>query len=192
MTDARLPAYWLNDLRFDDIGAEAFRLYAAALMWSVSNRTDGLIEDRRLRRLPWTDPACAAELAEVGLWERRGEGWFIVDFAKTQTSKLQLDAIDAKKVSERERVKKYRDSKRGQAEESSGTTYGTEYFQGEDRQEQGKARRGSTEGPPTQRRSDDEGWSDVEVASPGEGSEVAPAPTYDHLWEIAGQHSART
>jgi hypothetical protein len=104
VTDARLPSHWLIDQRFDDLTPDEFHLYAAALMWSVSNRTEGVVPGQRLDRLPWRpDARCSARLEAVGLWRRTGDDWLILDFGKTQTSAKQLDQAERARKIDRER-----------------------------------------------------------------------------------------
>lgn len=104
MTDARFPAHWLIDQRFDDLTPDELHLFTSALLWSVSNRTEGVVPDRRLDRLPWRpDPRCARQLGDLGLWQRQVDGWLIVDFAKTQTSAKQHEAAEKARRIDRER-----------------------------------------------------------------------------------------
>lgn len=152
MTDARLPERWLNDYRFDDLTDAAYRLYFTALLSAVSNRTDGLLEDRRLKRLPNVDPGCAGELEKAGLWERQGDRWLILDFANTQTSSAQLEGLDKRRRQDRDRSKRYRDNKKASRDSSRDDI-------GQDRL--GQARTG-TEGE-----HEDEPWPDIQ--SPGSG-----------------------
>ncbi len=112
MTDARFPCHWLLDQRFDELDPGALHLYAAALLWSVSNRTEGVVPDRRLDRLPWRpDRRFAPDLKAGGLWHRRGDNWIILDFEKTQTSAAQLDSAERAKKADRERKARDRAAK---------------------------------------------------------------------------------
>ncbi|AQA24804.1 hypothetical protein BTZ20_4474 [Rhodococcus sp. MTM3W5.2] len=43
LTDARLPERLLTDRRYQTLPLDAFKSYHVALMWAVSNRTEGLI-----------------------------------------------------------------------------------------------------------------------------------------------------
>lgn len=112
MTDARLPERWLNDRRMLRLSDAAFRLYATALMWSVSNRTDGVVAEDDLTLMLRVDPGRALELEKHDLWQRDGDGWLISDFADTQTSKAQLDGLDLKRQQDRERAARYRDRRK--------------------------------------------------------------------------------
>src|ERR1035437_5620079 len=69
----------------------AWRLYTFALLYAVTNRSDGLILAADLPLIPAVDPQCSAELVDRGLWERRRGGWLIVDFKVTQPSRDELD-----------------------------------------------------------------------------------------------------
>lgn len=114
MTDARFPAYWLLDQRFDDLAPDELHLFTSALLWSVSNRTDGAVPDRRLDRLPWRpDVRCAPRLEALKLWRPSGDDWMILDFAKTQTNAKQLEAAEKARAIDRERkaVKRATDAK---------------------------------------------------------------------------------
>jgi hypothetical protein len=106
VTDARFPESWLNDRRLMRLSDAAFRLHVIAMAWSVSNRTDGAIDQDDLPLMPGVDGGRAAELEKAGLWERRDDSWLLVDFARTQTSRHELDVLD--NVRRREREKKAR------------------------------------------------------------------------------------
>lgn len=115
--------------------------------WAASNRTDGCIEAADLALIHAVDPKRASELAAAGLWERTPDGWLIVGFHKTQTTKSQLDALDHKRFMDRERKARERRRKRGESEReshddeissrvTSERTSDVTHRQGEDRQEQ--------------------------------------------------------
>ena len=95
MTNANLPERWLNDMRFrrKRLSDGAFRSYMNALMWSVANRTEGIIERGDLEDIPDFDPAVVQELMGGDLWEPLdvGDRWLIYDFATTQTGKDLLE-----------------------------------------------------------------------------------------------------
>lgn len=58
MTNANLPERWLNDMRFrrKRLADGAYRSYMNALLWSVANRTEGIIERGDLERHPRLQP----------------------------------------------------------------------------------------------------------------------------------------
>ena len=103
MTDARFPDRWLADRRLLRLPADAFRLFAFALMWSVSNKTDGVIDDDDLPLIPGFGPGCVDHLADAGLWERQVDAWVITVYADTQTSRSEFDALAARRRSDRQR-----------------------------------------------------------------------------------------
>lgn len=106
MTDARFPEKWLNDRRVLRLSDPAFRLFMIGLAWSVSNRTDGLLDDDEPELMPTVDPAAAAELEKSGLWVRDADRWLITVYAGTQTTRQELEHADA--IREKARLKKAR------------------------------------------------------------------------------------
>lgn len=110
MTDARHPERWLNDLRFQEISAEDYRAYSFALMWSVANRTDGIITPSRLRFIPTmteeTPPRLVA--ADLWVWQPANNGWYMREFTTTQTTRRELEAAQKArdKEAENKRVKR--------------------------------------------------------------------------------------
>jgi hypothetical protein len=104
MTDARFPERWLNDRRVQQLSPEAHFAFSNALMWSVSNRTDGVIKFADLELIPRCKSAHADELAESGLWKRRPDGWSITVYKATQRSRKQLESDDEYRERERERM----------------------------------------------------------------------------------------
>ncbi|MDM7856630.1 hypothetical protein [Cellulomonas alba] len=110
MTDARLPERWLNDRRFMRLSDAAWRLYTLALMWSVANRTDGLLECDDLNLLHRVDPRNAAALVDAGVWEPTAQprGWRIVGFDETQSTSQVLAAAEHARRIERDRKRQQR------------------------------------------------------------------------------------
>ncbi|MBT2535886.1 hypothetical protein [Arthrobacter sp. ISL-69] len=109
MTDARFPDRWLSDRRFRRLSDGEYRSYSQALMWAVLNRTDGDVPAKDLAIIPDFVPDHAGRLVEVELWAPAGAGWLILDFGATQTSKEQLDGLDARKRQDADRQKAKRD-----------------------------------------------------------------------------------
>lgn len=79
MTDTYIPDRWLDDPRIQGLSNAAYRLLVLGLVWTVSNHTNGVIEDEDLPLIPSVDPGRAVELGEAGLWERRPGQWLILD-----------------------------------------------------------------------------------------------------------------
>lgn len=194
MVDARIPERYLNDRRILLLSADAWRLYSFTTTWSVSNRTDGLLTPGDLRLIPIVELGCVDELVQAGLWLTHDDGWIIKDFLDTQSSRAQLEALDAKRRSERERVKKYREGKKAPSagpeddSESQSTSYGTAYQRGQARQ--GQDRQGFDVGGDKQQRVSDEGW--PTVAPLGEGSDLDPpeAPRFGIFDRMAAEEKA--
>jgi hypothetical protein len=108
VTDARYPERWLNDRRILRLSDPAFRLFVTALVWSVANRTEGVIDEADLSLIPQVDGDRSAELAKAGLWHREHDTWVIDCFADSQTSKSQLDGLDLKRRQDALRAATYR------------------------------------------------------------------------------------
>ena len=104
MTDARLPDRWLTDRRLQRLSDSHFRAFVNGLLWSVSNRTDGVIEIDDLALIPRFPAGVVQTLVDAGLWAPQSGGWVIADFAATQTSRDQHEAME--KIRSRERQKK--------------------------------------------------------------------------------------
>lgn len=108
MTDARIPERWLNDRRLLRLSDPGFRLFVMSLMWSVSNRTDGMVYDDDLPLMPTVDAARAPELAKYGVWVRERDFWVIADYAGTQTSAHDLEVLENARRREREKKRRQR------------------------------------------------------------------------------------
>ncbi|KXO99675.1 Uncharacterised protein (plasmid) [Tsukamurella tyrosinosolvens] len=100
------------DLRIARASDEAFRSYCLALMWSVSNRTDGVLLPDDLNLIPGFRRGTPSELVAAGLWTAQSNGWLITDFENTQTTRAQLEAADRARVHEREKKRRQREAKR--------------------------------------------------------------------------------
>lgn len=109
MTDARFPAErWLSDRRIQKLSGDDFKAYAMSLMWAVANRTDGLLTDEDLEAVPHFKPGQAQRLVAAGLWAGSANGWHIIDFMATQSSKASLDQADRNRLAEAERKRRER------------------------------------------------------------------------------------
>ena len=108
MTDARFPERWLSDKRILRLNAEHFRSFLMSLTWSVSNRTDGIIEPEDLALIPHFAKGSAQAFIDAGLWAPQGHGWSICDFENTQTTAQQLDHLFTARAKGRERQARHR------------------------------------------------------------------------------------
>ncbi|WP_069601516.1 hypothetical protein [Mycobacterium kyorinense] len=106
MTDARFPDRWLCDRRLQRLKDSEYRSFVQSLAWAVCNRTDGIVEPGDLCVIPGFDPDAVAAFVDNGLWAHRGTHWLIVDFAASQTTRSELEALD--RVRARDREKKAR------------------------------------------------------------------------------------
>lgn len=71
MTDARFPDRWLSDRRFARLSDAHFRSYVTSLAWSVTNRTDGVIEPEDLALIPNFAKDAVKGFIGIGLWAPR-------------------------------------------------------------------------------------------------------------------------
>src|SRR4051794_18680944 len=90
MTDARLPERWLNDRRIVRLTDGAFRTFTTSLLWSVANRTDGVIDTDDLDLVHGASSRHVPELVTAGLYAPPGAVHLIADFSATPTSRGEL------------------------------------------------------------------------------------------------------
>jgi hypothetical protein len=112
MTDARFPDRWLSDRRLQRLTDGHFRAFITSLAWSVSNRTDGVIEPEDLALIPNFAVGAPQALVSAGLWSPLENGWRITEYAVTQTSRDQLTALENLRVREREKKARQRAAKK--------------------------------------------------------------------------------
>lgn len=145
MTDARLPEKWLLDRRLYRLSPEHFRSFAYALLWSVSNRTDGYIEPEDLVLIPHFAKGSAEAFVAARLWTPRRKGWLIADFAVTQTSRSDLEVLENIRAAEARKKRRQRAARAaareavpgdGPGESSPGTAQEGQEGQARPRQEQ--------------------------------------------------------
>src|SRR4051812_26062008 len=126
MTDARLPERWLNDRRVIRLTDGAFRTFVTSLVWSVANRTDGVIDPDDLDLVHGASRDKVPELVAAGLYEPHGSVHLIVDFTATQTSRDQLLRLENVRRQEREKKARQRARKSEESEHlSPGMSPGT-------------------------------------------------------------------
>lgn len=135
MTDARFPERLLSDRRVMRLSADEYRGWSIATMWSVSNRTDGLILVDDLPLVPFMTAAIATKLEASGLWERTPDGWQIADFHRDQTSRSDLEVLERARKADRDKKARQRAQKKDSPGLSPGHVPGTAQ-EGQDRQGQ--------------------------------------------------------
>jgi hypothetical protein len=118
MTDARFPERWLLDRRIDGLDDRDFRSFVSALVWSVSNRTDGVITEPDLDRIPHFDRRSVFMLVARALWDATDTGWQITEFEDTQTSRDDLAVLTNARRAKRDAQRRRR--ARRSEEESHG------------------------------------------------------------------------
>lgn len=125
MTDARYPERWLHDRRLRKLSDAGFRAFVNSLAWSVLNRTDGVIEPDDLMLIPDFDPGCEVELVKTGAWTTGDGNWHIMEFADTQTSSTEHEALAALRKTKREAQARWRakQAKRADQLERDGSIY---------------------------------------------------------------------
>ena len=105
MTDTRIPDRWMQQGRFRRLTDRQFRSYFVALVWTVSERTEGVVRPEDVGLIVDFDAEAIPVFLESRLWRKVRSGWLIVDFDETQTTRAELDAIDVRRAADRERKK---------------------------------------------------------------------------------------
>jgi hypothetical protein len=119
MTDARLPDRWLHDRRLSRLSDRDFRSFAYALMWSVGNRTDGVIESDDFSLIPHFSPGSVGAFVAQGLWTPLDYGgWVFADWVATQTTRAEHEILDNARVRQRQKKARQR-AKRGGAKSAA-------------------------------------------------------------------------
>lgn len=112
MTDARLPERWLLDRRFNRLDDRAWRSYTYALMWAVSNRTDGVIEESDLPLIPQFSRDSIPALLTAGVWQvmddRLDIAWYFTDYGPTQTTRAEHELLDRNRAAQRDKKRRQR------------------------------------------------------------------------------------
>ena len=111
MTDARLPERWLADRRILRLSDAHYRSFIQAMLYSVSNRTDGRIDPEDLGLIPNFAAGAAREIVAAGLWTALEHGWRITDFMDTQSSSRDLEVLANTRRREREKKQRQRAAK---------------------------------------------------------------------------------
>lgn len=128
MTDARLPERWLSDRRIARLSDSDWRAFTNALMWAVSNRTDGVIHPEDVELIPRFDVESAGRLVGSNVLVKLSDGWLINEFVITQTTAKQLGAAERARVKHRDTQHRYTERKA----EGHGETAGQVGMTGQD------------------------------------------------------------
>lgn len=108
MTDARFPERLLADRRLLRLSSADFRSYVMAMIWSVSNRTDGCVMPDELALIPHFALEAVDDLVKLELWIRLGAGYLITDFEAWQTSRSELEVLENARRRDREKKQRQR------------------------------------------------------------------------------------
>jgi hypothetical protein len=133
--DMRYPERWMNDRRISRLTDAEHRAYVLALVWSVANRTDGVIaaEDLELMPKPVTREALDALARADLVTQQRTAGstvWQLTEYATTQTTRLELESLEIARRARRETQR---------ARRARSAVTGTALGQDRDRTETGQA-----------------------------------------------------
>jgi len=166
--DARYPERWLTDRRVLRLSDPAHRLFVTALVWSVANRSDGVITDEDLELLPRVDSRCVWELADAALWLRAldSSAWLITDYEATQTTRDDLDRAEQARRAARDKKRRQRSSRGRPGGRQHGDVPEDTTRQGKAKARQGGLEEGDdSEQAPAEHSAPDSGCSDC--GSPG-------------------------
>lgn len=108
MSDFRFAGRWLNDRRVMTLSGDDFKAFVTAGTWMVENRTDGRITRDDMDFIPKFTRKSVAALTAAGLWEESGDGWQMVDYLSTQTSKAEFEVLDNARRRDREKKARQR------------------------------------------------------------------------------------
>lgn len=111
MTDARFPDYWMQDARIQGLSGDHFRAFMHTLAWSAHNRTDGHIRAENLALIHRLDDGAVSAFVAAGLCAEVDDGWLIIDYLATQTTRAQFEANERTRAKDRERKAKERAEK---------------------------------------------------------------------------------
>ena len=124
MTDARMPERWVSDRRLQRLSDAHYRSYFQALLWSVSNRTDGVIEPEDLGLIPNFAVGAPQAFVTARLWTPLRHGWLIADFDATQTVRSELEMLENVRARERRKKQRQRAAKADETADVPGTVPG--------------------------------------------------------------------
>lgn len=179
MSDSRYPERWLHDRRLTRLSDRGHRAFVTGMTWAVANRTDGVILAEDLADLPAYVSEKVDELVTAGLWSAlaEGTGFLVVDYLDTQSSRAELEKLDAARVAAREKKALQRshskatpdpepspmvprDVPRDQRVKAPGEDVSRGTSRGTTQARPGQARPGSKTGAPATR-TDERDWPDV-------------------------------
>lgn len=120
MSDFRFAGRWLNDRRVMSLTGDDFKAFVTAGTWMVENRTDGHITADDLDFVPRFNHASIPRLIIAGLWTEHGDGWLMLDYSDTQTSRSEFETLDNARRASREKKQRQRARKKDVPGDSPG------------------------------------------------------------------------
>ncbi|HWL76779.1 hypothetical protein [Microbacterium sp.] len=130
MTDARLPGYWLTELRFMDMSDRLWRIFTNALMWCAEQGTDGAVQSRHYRFL-YSDGVTEDDidsLVVAELAERTDDGFQLQGWADDRGLRQSSAAtVHAYRERKRKNQAKYREGLRSRLESGDVTGHVAEH-----------------------------------------------------------------
>lgn len=112
MSDFRFAGRWLNDRRVAGLAGDDFKAFVLAGAWMVENRSDGRISSEDLDFVPRFNRGSVPRLVAAGVWIIEGDGWLMVDYAGTQTSRAEFETLENARKRDREKKARQRATKR--------------------------------------------------------------------------------
>lgn len=112
MSDFRFAGRWLNDRRVMSLSGDDFKAFVTAGAWMVENRTDGHITPDDLDFIPRFKRASIPRLIIAGLWAEDGDGWVMVDYRGSQTTKAEFQTLENARRADREKKARLRAAKK--------------------------------------------------------------------------------
>jgi hypothetical protein len=92
LANVNLPAFWLLNPDMRDLSDLEWRVFTGGLLQSMSQLTDGDLPRNALALThpAGLQPATYERLVEAGFWARKGDGYRILHWAATQTTKAKF------------------------------------------------------------------------------------------------------
>lgn len=134
MSDLRFPYRWIADRRLNGLSDGAFRGFVNSFVWSVEQRTDGMIQADDVQLIPRLRQEHIDEFVRREVWLSTGpDMWLIVDYVGTQTTRAEFEVLENARRTDREKKARLRAKKKAEEQMSPGTVPGTNRGTAQDR-----------------------------------------------------------
>lgn len=168
MSDFRFAGRWLTDRRVMTLSGDDFKAFVTAGTYMVENRTDGHLTPDDLEFIPRFNRASIPRLIDAGVWIAEGEGWVMVEYQRTQTSRAEFEVLENARRADREKKARMRAAKKGSPGDGPG-----DMSRGTTQARTGQARQGQDEG---------EAWYDERDVNPATGEVLDPPQPVAEWW----------